>query len=63
MLNKPGIAAEMFSSLYNAGINIQMITTSEIKISCIIRIEESQKAVKAIHDQFNLAYSKEEIIV
>lgn len=63
MLNKPGIAAEMFSSLYNAGINIQMITTSEIKISCIIKIEESQKAVKAIHDQFNLAYSKEEIIV
>jgi aspartokinase len=40
-----------------------MITTSEIKISCIIKIEESQKAVKAIHDQFNLAYSKEEIIV
>jgi aspartate kinase len=63
MLNKPGIAAEMFSSLYNAGINIQMITTSEIKISCIIKIEESHKAVKAIHDQFNLAYSKEEIIV
>ena len=63
MLNKPGIASEMFTALFDAGINIQMITTSEIKISCVIDLENAEAAVKAIHSKFNLANVVEEIIV
>lgn len=63
MLNKPGIASEMFTALFDAGINIQMITTSEIKISCVIDLEHAEEAVKAIHSKFNLAETVEEIIV
>lgn len=63
MLNKPGIASEMFTALFDAGINIQMITTSEIKISCVIDLEYAEEAVKAIHSKFNLAETVEEIIV
>ena len=63
MLNKPGIASEMFTALFEAGINIQMITTSEIKISCIIELEHAEDAVKVIHDKFNLADPVKELIV
>ena len=41
-----------FEALAGAGINIRMISTSEIKISVLINEEDSEKAVKAIHDQF-----------
>lgn len=50
----PGIAAKMFGILASAGINIEMITTSEIKITCIIRRDLVEKAVRALHDGFNL---------
>jgi len=50
----PGIAAKMFGILASAGINIEMITTSEIKITCIIRRDLVEKTVKALHDGFNL---------
>ena len=63
MLNKPGIASEMFTALYDADINIQMITTSEIKISCIIDLAQAEAAVKVIHEKFNLAQPVQEIIV
>ena len=63
MLNKHGIASDMFRCLFDAGINIQMITTSEIKISCIIDSSNIEKAVKAIHNVFNLQQSSEEVIV
>ncbi len=52
MMNHPGVAARMFKALADAGINIEMISTSEIKISCIIRKEEGQKALKAVHKEF-----------
>ncbi len=52
MISTPGIAAKMFKVLGNAGINIQMITKSEIKISCIIDGDETEKAVKTIHNSF-----------
>lgn len=52
MANNPGVAAKMFESLADSGINIQMISTSEIKISVLIRKEDCQKAVAAIHDAF-----------
>lgn len=54
MISKPGVAAQMFKSLGNAGINILRITTSEIKISCAIQRNNSQKALKLLHDAFQL---------
>jgi aspartate kinase len=54
MKTNPGIAAMMFEALYSLNINIQMIATSEIKVSCIIAEEEAEAAVKALHKRFNL---------
>ncbi len=54
MVSNPGVAATMFEALYNAGINIQMISTSEIKISVLIEREQAEKAVRTIHDKFQL---------
>ncbi|MFW5998262.1 MAG: aspartate kinase [Halanaerobiaceae bacterium] len=54
MISTPGIAAKMFKTLGNENINIQMITTSDIKISCLIEEKDAEKAVKAIHDNFDL---------
>ncbi len=47
-----GVASKMFEALYDAGINIQMISTSEIKISVLIDIKDSVKALNAVHDAF-----------
>ena len=47
-----GVAAKMFEALYDLGINIQMISTSEIKISVLIDIKDADKAVSAVHDAF-----------
>lgn len=47
-----GVAAKMFEALYEAQVNIQMIATSEIKISVLIDIKDADKAVSAIHDAF-----------
>lgn len=54
MLDKPGIAADMFKALGEKNINIKMISTSEIKVSCIIDKNEANEAVKAIHKKFQL---------
>jgi len=54
MQGTPGIAAKMFGILAENNINIEMITTSEIKITCIIRRELVEKAVRALHEGFNL---------
>ena len=54
MITNPGVAAMMFEALAEENINIHMISTSEIKVSCIIDKEETEKAVKAIHKKFNL---------
>ncbi len=50
----PGIAAAMFRALYEAGINIEMITTSEIRITCIVDRERVQEAVQKLHTTFEL---------
>jgi aspartate kinase len=55
MVNNPGVAAKMFEALYEAGVNIHMISTSEIKVSVLISERNVDKAVNAIHDKFNLA--------
>lgn len=55
MASNPGVAADMFEALYNANINIQMISTSEIKISVLVKQEDADAAVRAIHEKFGLA--------
>ena len=52
MTNNPGVAAKMFEALYDAGINIHMISTSETKISVLVNVANAEKAVQAIHDKF-----------
>lgn len=52
MESHPGVASKMFEALYDAGINIRMIATSEIKISVLIDSELADRAVKAVHDAF-----------
>lgn len=54
MITTPGIAASMFSALGKEKINIQMITTSSIKVSCLIKEECVEKAVQVLHDIFEL---------
>lgn len=54
MANHPGVAAAMFEALAEEDINIHMISTSEIKISCLVRWDEAEKAVKAVHKKFHL---------
>jgi aspartate kinase len=55
MVGQPGVAARFFAALAKEQINIQMIATSEIKISCVVAKEEGIKALKAVHDAFGLA--------
>ena len=54
MQNTPGYASRMFRVLADGKVNIDMITTSEIRISCIIREEEAQEAVRLLHRGFQL---------
>ena len=54
MKTHPGVAADMFDALSDAGINIEIISTSSIRVSCVIRAFEVERAVKAIHDKFKL---------
>ena len=54
MQNTPGYAAKMFQVLSEQGINIQLITTSEIRITCIIDEAKVKKAVRALHRAFEL---------
>ena len=55
MVSHFGVAAKMFETLAKKGINIMMISTSEIKVSCVIDVKDMEKAVKTLHDAFNLA--------
>ena len=54
MVNNPGVAAKMFEALFDNDINIHMISTSEIKVSVLIKLENAEQAVKVIHDKFNI---------
>jgi aspartate kinase len=54
MANQTGVAEKMFAALAEAGINIQMITTSEIKISVLVKRSEAQAALRAVHQVFSL---------
>ena len=54
MVNNAGVATKMFEALYNAHINISMISTSEIKISVLVDQKDAERAVNAVHDKFLL---------
>jgi aspartate kinase len=54
MQNTPGFAARMFRTLFDAGINIELITTSEIRITCIIEESKIKEAAQALHQAFDL---------
>ncbi len=47
-----GVASDMFEALYDAGINIQMIATSEIRISVLVNKDDANRAIKVVHDKF-----------
>ncbi|HHW42671.1 aspartate kinase [Desulfofundulus thermobenzoicus] len=55
MVTNPGVAAMMFEALARENINLEMISTSEIKVSCIIKAHETARAVRALHRQFGLS--------
>jgi len=54
MVDRPGIAATMFDTLASLGINIKMISTSEIKISCLVEKKDAERSLKALHEIFDL---------
>jgi aspartate kinase len=62
MVGQPGIAAKMFTALAKNHINIQMIATSEIKISCVVGQDEGVKALQVIHSAFDLAGSEKFVV-
>ena len=55
MMTNPGVAAKMFEALYNEDININMISTSEIRVTVLIEEKDGERAVNAVHDAFGLA--------
>ena len=55
MKSHPGVAAKMFDTLAKNKINIEMISTSDISISCIIQKKFAETSVKALHEKFGLA--------
>ena len=54
MMSNPGVAAKMFECLYNANINIRMISTSEIRVTVLIDDKNTERAMQAVHDKFAL---------
>ncbi|MEB3291131.1 MAG: aspartate kinase [Leptolyngbya sp.] len=62
MIQAPGVAARMFRALSEQGINLQMIATSEIKISCVVDESEGVKALQTVHSAFGLAGTKTVVV-
>ncbi|MGB3308343.1 MAG: aspartate kinase [Nodosilinea sp.] len=62
MIYAPGVAARMFKALSQQGINLQMIATSEIKISCVVAETEGVTALRAVHNAFGLAGLKHTVV-
>jgi aspartate kinase len=52
MKSHPGVAADMFDALAGAGINIEIISTSSIRVSCVVRAGDVERAVQAVHERF-----------
>ena len=62
MVDRPGIAADMFKALAEKDINIKMISTSEIKISCLVDKDKAKEAIKALCKEFNLETNEMAIV-
>jgi len=60
MKSHPGVAADMFDALAEAGINIEIISTSSIRVSCVIRASQVDRAVQAVHERFR-SYAEERV--
>jgi aspartate kinase len=60
MKSHPGVAADMFDALAAAGINIEVISTSSIRVSCVVRASDVERAVRAVHDRFR-SYAEERV--
>ncbi|MEH2108933.1 aspartate kinase [Nostoc sp.] len=54
MIGRPGVAAKMFATLAEAGVNIQMISTSEVKVSCVVDAAQCDRAVNALRTAFEI---------
>ncbi|CAM5784997.1 aspartate kinase [Cellulomonas persica] len=63
MKSHPGVSAKLFAALADAGINIEMISTSEIRLSVVTRADELDDAVRAVHTAFELDADQEEAVV
>jgi aspartate kinase len=62
MIGRPGIAAKMFKTLAEAGINIEMIATSEVKVSCVIDEQDAPAAIAALSQAFGVSLAKVEAL-
>ncbi|MCF2711231.1 aspartate kinase [Schaalia hyovaginalis] len=63
MRTNPGVSAKLFAALSDAGINIDLISTSEIRISVVTRLDDLDRAVKAVHSAFGLDATETEAVV
>ena len=55
MKSNPGVAADIFEALADAGINIEIISTSSIRVSCVVRAREAERAVHVVHERLKVA--------
>jgi aspartate kinase len=62
MRSHPGVAAKFFAALAEAGVNIEMISTSEIRVSVVCRDTDLDVAVRAVHDAFDLGGEEEAVV-
>jgi aspartate kinase len=62
MISNPGVAAQMFATLADAGISIKMVSTSEIKVSTVIAREQAHHAVQVLHTSFGLDSAAEAVV-
>ena len=63
MRSHPGVSATFFGALADAGVNVELISTSEIRISVVVRDTDLDVAVRAVHDAFELDASSGEAVV
>jgi aspartate kinase len=61
MKSHPGVAADMFDALAEAGINIEVISTSSIRVSCVVRAAQVEDAVRAVHERFR-SFAEERVV-
>jgi aspartate kinase len=62
MRSHPGVSATFFEALADAGINVEMISTSEIRISVVTRVDHAKRAVQALHTAFGLDADGEAVV-